>query len=373
MKRGDGWYKRGDENWRKRLVDEDGIRGEFIGYPDKSMSKKAYDREKDRIRQAIADRARGIKPYDTRPIQEPMNDWIKHGKREGGANGQGWSAGYLENVMRFVPRILEKMKVKRLDTFRRPDFEDALGDLYPEPGTRRTMGGYVKSFLGWCVKKELMPTNPLAGWPGKKLKGTRHRRPLDIEAGELEKLCAAAPPKWALAYEFAVLSGARDEEFNFIRVEWADWRRGQVHVPGFLGKQRVTKNGQDAVFLLPAEFAARLQEYARYRLPSALLFDLSRNHKDRYFQKHREAAGLPYETPRGYLTFHSLRHTHEHYLGRTAKSLGTLLSVGRHSDLKTNMIYQDSTEALNREAVEGIHNLRPRHNSATQAKSGTGK
>jgi integrase len=357
MKKGDGWYKRGDEKWRKRLTDEKGKRGEFIGYSDKSLSKKAYDREKDRIRQALADRARGIKPIDTSPILKVFGDWVKEGRREGGHNGQGWSDGYAENILKFAPRIMEKMKVKRLDTFRRPDFEAALGDLYPEPGTRRTMGGYVKSFLGWCVRKELIPYSPLAGWPGKKLKGTRKRRPLDIEAGELGGLCKVAPLKYALAYEFAVMSGARDNEFNFIRVSWVDWKKNIVFVPGFLGTQRVTKNGQDAVFILPREFAQRLYEYARFRLPTALLFDLSVDHKDRYFQQHREAAGIPYETPRGYLTFHGLRHTHEHYLGRTAKSLGTVLSVGRHSDLKTNMIYQDSTEALNREAVEGIYAL----------------
>lgn len=355
MKRGDGWYKRGGDKWRKRLVDENGVRGEFIGYTDKTLSKKAYDREKDRIRQVKADRARGIKPIDTSAIMQVFGEWMKEGRREGGHNGQGWSEGYAKNVERFAPRVMDKMKVKRLDAFRRPDFEAALGDLFPEPGTRRTMGGYVKSFLGWCVQKEKLPFSPLAGWPGKKLKGTRKRRPLDLEARELDGLCAFAPEAYALAYEFAVLTGARDNEFNFIRVQWADWGRGSIHVPGFLGKQRITKNGQDAVFVLPKEYAARLQEYARFRLPTALLFDLSKDHKDRYFQKHREAAGIPYETPRGYLTFHSLRHTHEHYLGRTAKSLGTLLSVGRHSDLKTNMIYQDSTEALNREAVAGIY------------------
>lgn len=355
-KRGDGWYKEGGI-WRKRMVDEFGKRGEFRGYTDKTLSRSDYEKELSRIREALINRAKGIKETDARPVLEIVKDWIKEGKREGGPNGQGWSEGYAHNVGVFAPRILKAMKINRLDAITRPKFEAVLGEMFTEPGTRRTMGGYVKSFLGWCLKAEKLTNNPLQGWPGKKLKGTRKRRPLDLEAGELEALCAAAPLKYALAYEFAVTSGARDEEFNFIRVEWVDWRRNIVHVPAFLGKQRVTKNGQDAVFILPLEYAARLREYARCRLPSALLFDLSRNHKDRYFQAHREAAKLPYETPRGYLTFHSLRHTHEHYLGRTAKSLGTVLSVGRHSDLKTNMIYQDSTEAMNREAVDGIYAL----------------
>lgn len=356
-KRGDGWYKRGDERWRKRYHDEFGVRGEFIGYSDKTLSKKAYDRELDRVRQALSDRARGIKTTDTSPIKEIMLEWFRWGRREGGPNGQGWSEGYYINVTRFVPRVLDKMKVNRLDAFTKAKFADVIGEMFPKPGSRRTMGGYVKAFVGWCVAQEKLASNPLHGWPGKKLKGTRKRRPLDIEAGELTALCAVAPLNYRLAYELAVYCGPRDEEFNFIRTGWVDWRRLQIHVPGFLGKQRVTKNGEDAIFDLPAEYAGRLREYARHRLPSALLFDLSHNHKDRYFQKHREAAGLAYETPRGYLTFHSLRHTHEHYLGRSAKSIGTLLSVGRHSDLKTNLIYQDSTAAMNREAVEGIYSI----------------
>lgn len=345
----DGWYKRGGDNWRKRYINEFGKRAEFIGYSEKSMSKKAFDRERDRVDEMRKKLEMGLPTPDTRPVTDIIKDWIAWGDSQGGRFGQGWSVGYRKNIVRFVPAIFKRMGVNRLDAVTLQKFEKALS-VWSEPGTRRTNGGYVKMFLTWCFDRGLLMRHPFTGWPGKKMIGKRKRRFLTMD--EFRSLLSASPKKHAIAYEFAIYTGARSEEFNFIRVDSVDWKNGTVFLPG-----KFTKNGQDTTFYLPPEFLEKLQDYARFKLPAAKLFDLSINNKDRYFQKHREAAGIPYETEKGFVTFHSLRHTFISYLGMTAGNQATLLRLSRHSDLKTNSIYQHSTADMDREAVAGIYAL----------------
>ena len=167
MKRKDGWYLDGGK-WRKRYYDENGKRPEFIGYADKTLSKKAYDRTIDRVREILDRKAMGRPVTDTRDIRAIAKQYIAWGVREGGKNGNPWAPGQRNNSQRYLlgtpktPGMLERMKIKRLDQFVRPTFEAELG-AWENPKTRGIIGGVVKAFFGWCETNQLLDGNPLKG------------------------------------------------------------------------------------------------------------------------------------------------------------------------------------------------------------------
>lgn len=358
MKRGDGWYSEGGI-WRKRYWDADGRRAEFRGYADKTMSRKAYDRRVDEVAEIKYRRLSGKAVTSEVDIKTLARDYLAWGIREGGKGGRPWADGHRKNVKRYLmgaagtKGMLERMAVRRLDAIALAGFERSLA-AWENPRTRFIVGSVVKAFLNWCKARKMLAENPLEDWPGRKMESDRKRRALTLE--EFESLIQAAPPARALAYEFALYTGARASEFNFLTMESVKWDRGGVYI-----MPKGTKAKQAHFFPLPEGFLARLREYARLRLPSVPLFDLSRKHKDRYFDKDRAAAGIVYETDEGFVGMHSIRHLFETLLGGAAPDLATVLGLGRHSDLKTNRIYQHTSTERKRVTVENIAAARTRH------------
>lgn len=376
-KRGDGWYKRPRRDggvypeWRKRYVNEFGKKDEFVGYTDKGMSKTAFNRELDRVKEEVHRRRLGLPSTSESPIKEIAKEYLAWGKREGGKGGRPWAHKWVLNTERYllgsdrIHGMIDRMGVNRLDAITLHGFEKALAG-WKNAKTRGLVGGIVKAFLGWCERRDILARNPLRFWPGKKMESGNKVRALTLP--ELDRLIAVAPLRRALAYEFAYYGGARASEFNVLRVESCRWDRGGVAIHG-----NDTKSGKSHFFRLPQEYLARLREWARHRHPKAPLFDLSRNHKDKYFHVDREAAGIPYMTDEGKATFHSLRHTHETFLGHAATDSATELAIGRHSDMRTRKRYLHSFEAQQAETVERMARLRHGRNGDAQAKSGSDK
>lgn len=347
----DGWYFEGGK-WRHRYRDEDGRRAEFIGYSDKTLSKKAYERRLDEVAEIKFRRLTGKAVNDTRDVHTIAREYLSWGTREGGKGGRPWAPGHRKNISRYLLALLKAVGARRLDGITLAAFERALVP-WENPRTRFVVGSTLKAFLSWCKTRKMLAENPLEDWPGRKMESDRKRRALTLE--EFEALIAAAPAPRALAYEFALYTGARAGEFNYLRLESCKWDRGGVYIV-----PKGTKARKEHFFPLPADYLARLQEWARYRLPGALLFDLSKQHKDRYFDKDRAKAGIEYETDEGFVGMHSIRHLFETLLGAAAPDLATVLGLGRHSDLKTNRIYQHTSAERKRMTVEGIAEMRGR-------------
>lgn len=349
MKRKDGWYLEGGV-WRKRYWNEDGKRSEFRGYSDKTLSKKALDRRLDEVEEIKYRRLTGKTVTDSRDIEKIAKEYITWGTREGGKGGRPWATGHRKNVVRYLGRMLKAMKVRRLDAVTLALFENNLTP-WENPRTRFVVGSIVKAFLNWAKARKMLADNPLEDWPGRKMESDRKRRGMTLP--EFEALIAASPPSRAIAYEFCLYTGARAGELNHVRVDSCKWDRGGVYIAS-----GATKARKEHFFPLPADYLTRLQEWARYRLPGALLFDLSKQHKDRYFDQDRAKAGIVYETDEGFIGMHSIRHLFETLLGGAAPDLATLLGMGRHTDLKTNKIYQHTSAERKRLTVEGIAGMR---------------
>jgi integrase len=359
----DGWYNEGGK-WRKRYKNEDGKRAEFIGYADKTLSKKGFERRLDEVAEIKFRRLTGKAVNDTRDVSKIAQEYLAWGAREGGKGGRPWADGHRKNVVRDLSKLVPAIGARRLDGITLAAFERALVP-WENPRTRFLVGSNLKAFLSWCKTRKMLAENPLEDWPGRKMESDRKRRPLTLE--EFEALCAAAPPARAIAYEFALYTGARASEFNHLKVESCKWDRGGVYIAS-----QNTKARKEHFFPLPADYLARLQEWARYRLPGALLFDLSKLHKDRYFDKDRAKAGIEYETDEGFVGMHSIRHLFETLLGAAAPDLATVLGLGRHTDLKTNRIYQHTSTERKRLTVEGIAGLRKdSRNKSTKSQAGS--
>lgn len=351
MKRKDGWYLEHGQ-WRKRYKDENGVRKEFIGYSDKTLSKKAYERTLDKVREILDWKAMGRPVTDTRDIRIIAKQYIAWGSQQGGKGGHPWSPGQRGNSTRYLlgsettKGMIERMSLKRLDGFSRATFESCLAD-WENPKTRGIIGGVVKAFFGWCEANRLLSPNPLIGWPGRKMESDNQVRDLTLE--EFEKLLEVAPAERALAYEFASYTGARAGEFNKLFLSSMKWDRGGAFLP-----RKATKAKKQHFFPLPAEYLARLKEHVKFRLPGAHLFNLSSKHKDRYFHKDRAAAGIPYITDEGKCTFHSLRHLFETELGFSSTDSATELELGRHTDMRTRRRYLHSRDEAKIQTVEAM-------------------
>lgn len=363
MKKHRGWYKQKKPGggfypaWRRRYLDENGDRRQFTGYTDITMSERAFQNRMLEVSAAKHRKEMGYADLDNRDIQIIIREYLAYGKREGGRGGHPWSTGYTINMARDLVRIAKRMGVSRLIEVKRANFEDALSDLFPsEPGTRRTSGGYFKSFMNWCHIREKIHRNPLLGWPGKKLEGTRRRRALSPEA--IQAMLRVAPKHKAIAVEVALCTGARSKEMNHFHTESMRHDTHQLFLPGMIGKTRVTKNGKDHLFDIPEALWPRLVEHARHRMPGTKLFDLAKNKKAKMIRKWLSLAGIPYETEEGYVDFHAMRTAFQTFLGQSADSTRTLTEVGRTTDLRMNTEVYQRTDALRKKsAVEGVYNL----------------
>jgi integrase len=376
-KRGDGWYKRkrpgggSYPEWRRRYTNEFGKKDEFVGYTDKALSRTAFNRELDRVKEEVHRRRLGLPSTSDSPIKEIAKEYLAWGKREGGKSGRAWATKWAENVERHLfgtPKIvgmLDRMAVARLDAITLHGFEKALGG-WENAKTRGIVGGIIKAFLSWCEKRDILARNPLKFWPGRKMESGNKVRALTLE--ELDRLIKFAPANYAIAYDFGYYTGARDSEFDALHVEDARWDAGGVaiHWEG-------TKAKEGHLFKLPKAFMARLKEHCRNRHPKAPMFDLPKLHKARYFHRHREAAGIPYKTAEGKATFHSLRHTHETFLGAAATDSATELAIGRHTDMRTRKRYLHSFDAQKAETMERMASLRDGRNGDASSETGTGK
>jgi integrase len=372
----DGWYKRKKltggfyPEWRKRYINEFGKKDEFKGYTDKELSRRAFNRELDRVKESIHKRRLGIPETSEKPIKEIIALYLKWGKREGGKGGRPWADKWAENVELYLlgsekmPGLIDRIGINRLDAITLHAFETALS-AWENPKSRMNIGSILKTFLTWCRKRKMLADNPLEFWPGKKMESGNKVRALTPD--ELIRILSVSPPSRALGYEFAVYGGARAGEFIHILTESLVMDRGGI----FLQWSK-TKAKKDHFFYLPADYMERLKEHARRRLPKAPLFDMGKR-MDKDFHKDREAAGIPYMTSEGKCTFHSLRHTHNTLLGYVATDSATEMDMGRHSDARTRRIYWHSHEESKRTTIEKMKTLLDGRNGDTQAKSGNGK
>ena len=243
--------------------------------------------------------------------------------------------------------------------------------------TKNTYRGAIVRFVNFLVAKKRLPSNPFNDVT--KADESQKRRQRRAESKEnIVKLLTAARTRplvklqtiykgkrqgqqaakvkpavearllrdgmaRAMLYKGAVLTGLRADELRELRVNFLDLDAPLpvLEVPG-----RVTKNGQDATFLLRPDFVDDLREWVRTTglKDGDRLFHVPTNYL-RFFKKDLKFAGIEYRDAKGrYFDFHALRKTCNVFLGRGGISPALRQKYMRHSDIRLTLGTYDDAE-----------------------------
>lgn len=236
--------------------------------------------------------------------------------------------------------------VAALAHFRRAGVPRREGDRRkPKPLSARTSNHFLRAcraFVGWLIDIKVMQADPLARVRQLNPDGreTFTRRALD--AGELERLVAAATIRRSrcdlagvdrgMVYYVAFYTGFRLNELAVLVPE--DFRLGQS--PCVVLRSRHTKNKKEARQYLPTHAAERLRVYLADK-PAGQPVWTAPNFfaglkASAVLRRDLAAAGIPFETPDGRVDFHALRGSYITALAVAGVPLPVVQRAARHSD-----------------------------------------
>lgn len=368
-------------------TDENGKRSRVRGYTDKSATQqKAHELET---------RARMIRDGLLEPIAEERKD---HERRSVKEHVEDFREDMLARNVTFaqarlvcyrINRVFALGKIERLSDIRPSVVQSAIAAIRDEGKSAKTCNdtlAAVKQFCGWARMDRRIAENPIEHLKGynKALDRRHDRRALTDD--ELRKLFAAAErgkvrqgmtgQERALIYRVAALTGLRKSEIASLKPE--SFNLEAAH-PTVTVEAAFSKHRREDEIPLAGDLVPLLQEHLETRQKGQPAFSLpTRNNYMACLQADLKAAGIPYETPRGYADFHALRHT---FVSRLAKSTAppkVVQDLARHSDPRlTFNVYghigiADHAKALNELPSLGNVSVVADKQEACLAATGTG-
>lgn len=256
-------------------------------------------------------------------------------------------------------KLLGSRLTRMLDGLTAPDqiteahVEDFIAGLTCSAQTRKHYLRHAKQFTRWLVrKKKALPRCPLEGLDAPKIRPAdrKHvRRAEGVEflakltasiraCGKTKNRITAEARVWL--YGVAAVTGLRAKECSVLIP--GDFRLNgdlpHIRLPGGRDGVRYTKNGEDVILPVPADFAAQLVGFLNWikRLEWERIWPgpwATGKEGGRMLQEDLADAGLPYRDDRGRVfDFHSLRVTYGTHFGRTGAPAGHVQKAMRHSD-----------------------------------------
>lgn len=261
--------------------------------------------------------------------RESVDRYLKWGNAQGGHGGRPWDDHYSEVQSNRLGWWERNLQVEYLSDITLSKVEEAMeripgrGDQPPSSKTRREYVALIKSFLGWCLDREILQKHPL-----KLLRLPDSQPEKDyraLTADEYNKILTVAPPIRALFYEASVMTGLRKQELLDLTAENIDV------ASGFLVLKAVqTKNRKAAKIPAPISLLKRILDLDNNGgkiFPQHIDGDIGKQ-----FGEDRENAEVAYKTPEGYATLTSLRDLRASMLHAGGASLVETQKLMRHSD-----------------------------------------
>lgn len=242
------------------------------------------------------------------------------------------------------------------------------------PASEQTKAAFAKAirqFGAWMVDTGRADVNPVHKL--KSVKVPRHEERA-FEVDEFRRLIEAteAGPvrlkltghERSLVYRFAVMTGLRRSELGAITPTSFDFNKRTVFLIG-----EHTKNGADALLPLTEPMCQEIKQYIRGKMPAVNVFRVT-PHAAKMIQADCREAGIPVETERGKIKFHTLRHTCGSFLSAKGVHPKTIQEIMRHGDIRITMNrYTHSTFSQLTAAVNKLPDLSA---SSSESKRATG-
>ena len=270
----------------------------------------------------------------TTPYAQAMQDYLSWGKREGGRTRRPWSPIHLATRRRHLGWWQEALSLENLSDLEGKllQAEKALERLGSSERTPKTVATYaesIKAFTKWCVKRNLLPQDPLNELAITNTEPVVERRALEVR--ELQAILNAAPAKRRILYAVAVTTGLRAGELKQLRVVHLDSERR-----GLVLDATWTKNRKPGFQPLPSTLVDELAASTQGMPASTPLLSVPR-HPARSLYIDLERAGVAKSTDAGKVDFHSLRTTFTTLVLEAGAHPKEAQSLLRHSTVELTM------------------------------------
>jgi len=335
--------------WRFQYTDWTGRRRTGTG----SLSKRDTEKLAVRIEVEHDEIRRGFRPpphksfkHKLRPFAELAQEFIEWGEAQGGRCGRPWGKDHARKYRTRLPWWAEQLKVKSLGDLEHclPKVERILRTMFNEGKSGKTISHYVsylQTFLGYCVQRDYLQSDPLKGLNKFNTTPKSHRRamtPLEIKA-----ITDIAPIHRKLLYMTAICSGLRANELRSLSVKDIDPVRG-----GLLLHAEWTKNRKEGFQPLPRLLIEQLQSFAASEIVKRL-YDALHSRKDstatypnepllyvpshpaRELDNDLKAANVEKNTKDGKVDFHAFRVAYVTFVLNAGAGLKEAQSLARHS------------------------------------------
>jgi integrase len=279
---------------------------------------------------------------------ETVDKFIAWGKVQGRKDGKGWDETHADNVRDSLRSWFGTFMA--LDDINEQRFEAKMRDLRDyrwktKTGERKFStktlwhkATNLKTFVHWCVARELLAKDPLRNCRKPSSASTKKCR--SLEYAEFQHLRAAAcknkRPETALVYLVAVQTGFRQAELRSLKVRDLDPKKLLLHLAA-----DNEKTNCERWFPITPKLAARLKAAAEGLDAEAPLLKLTHSPINQFNKDLKKAGpkGIPKKTDDGVIDFHGLRRTGSTWLAEAGAPESVRRVWLRHSDRSTSDRY----------------------------------
>jgi len=313
--------------WRFQYTDHLGRKRTVTGCDTEAKTRKKAARMEAHVRDIrdgikAAPKASDI-PQD---FTDTVSEYVAWGKMSGGRRGFGWSKQHAKQRDFALNWWAKRLNLKTVADIRLPSAEKTLRELSKRLHAK-TVQGYaeaLKAFSLWCVKRQYLDADPLKGL--RKLDTTPKTPHRPLSPAEAQLVISKAPPERQLLYRVALATGYRANELRTLKVASFDRFGPALTLPA-----SATKNRQASRQFIPEGLAKEIAALCNGRKENEpLLVVPQKNTVTENFHRDRKRAGLPWKTPVGRLTFHSLRVTYIQTIVEAGADVKTAMEAARH-------------------------------------------
>jgi site-specific recombinase XerC len=285
------------------------------------------------IRRTWAEPPKRSKKEKQRPFSEVAEEYLAWGQAQGGIGGRPWGAKHAEKRAMYLEFWREELGLECLGDVDGclTRVEKVLRELREKGKSGKTLSNYtdgLRTFCRWCLKREMLESDPLAGISEFDKTPKSIRRALTADEINL-LLEASEKTKYGrerrLGYELALASGLRANELKSLRVKHLDVKQCGVRL-----ESAWTKNRKDGFQALPSFLVARLAQVAEGKHEDDPLVFVARE-SAAALDKDLERAGIKKVTPDGKLDFHALRVAYSTFVVEAGTDIKTAQTLMRHS------------------------------------------
>ena len=306
-----------------------------------------------------------------RPIAEVMQEYLDWGKAQGGRGGRPWARQHAYMLGRRLTWWRDELGLEALGDMAGilPHVEKRLRQALANGKAGKTCSNLaeaLRGFANWCVKRNYLPANPIAGLAPFDCTPTKIRRAMTPD--EFRRLLEVAPPHRKLLYQVATLTGLRRQELRSLVVSDLDAERCGIHVRAEISKDR-KYHWQPIPRTLLGELQASIDSGAAKRLygrhyvrrdstardipDEPLLFVASQPARE--MADDLAQAGIPKTNLRGELVLHSCRVTYINWLLEQGANAKEAMVLARHAGLDMTLgVYGRTREERLSELVEKL-------------------